>query len=542
LAIVAGVLGKHTKTSLGNIKIINMGLTFRLGQVPLAIFTDTSNNVGIGAAANASFKLQVTGATNLTGALTGTSATFTGSGAFGSAAMSTARLTITDGTSIAAYWKATNTNVATRDWTIITNNNNFGDFAIRQGNSQGADATTGTDRLFISNNGLIGIGYSNPQAFLDSSGYGNLVVGNGSGAKGITIFGGTTGQSGLMFADATSGSGAYTGYILYSHSSDQMELATGGGTPRLTISSTGAATFSSTITAASTLYLGYDGTYGSTYRTLGLTGITNGTHRIFAGTADNLYIAAATSRGIEFWTDGSSGTKMIITSGGNVGIGTSSPTASLHIIRALGSDVISIGESGNNTRFAIGQEASYTGNYINSTNIDLKIQSYLSGGSGGSIIFQTGGSGSGSLEERIRITSNGNINMNAAVYNNTAVATTRILYIGSDYRIGGISSIRASKKNIQNLSNVDWIYSLNPVTFNYRKKDEEEKYTDEVYDELVYGLIAEDTAPIADFLINYNAKQDGTKEMVGIEYMRLITPMLKAIQELKSEIEQLKNK
>jgi hypothetical protein len=519
-----------------------MGLTNKLGLLAQSVQQDTSLNIGIGGAANASFKLQVTGATNLTGALTGTSATFTGSGAFGSAAMSTARLTITDGTSIAAYWKATNTNVATRDWTIITNNNNFGDFAIRQGNSQGADATTGTDRLFISNNGLIGIGYSNPQAFLDSSGYGNLVVGNGSGAKGITIFGGTTGQSGLMFADATSGSGAYTGYILYSHSSDQMELATGGGTPRLTISSTGAATFSSTITAASTLYLGYDGTYGSTYRTLGLTGITNGTHRIFAGTADNLYIAAATSRGIEFWTDGSSGTKMIITSGGNVGIGTSSPTASLHIIRALGSDVISIGESGNNTRFAIGQEASYTGNYINSTNIDLKIQSYLSGGSGGSIIFQTGGSGSGSLEERIRITSNGNINMNAAVYNNTAVATTRILYIGSDYRIGGISSIRASKKNIQNLSNVDWIYSLNPVTFNYRKKDEEEKYTDEVYDELVYGLIAEDTAPIADFLINYNAKQDGTKEMVGIEYMRLITPMLKAIQELKSEIEQLKNK
>jgi hypothetical protein len=89
----------------------------------------------------------------LTGALSGTSAMFTGSGAFGSAAMSTARLTITDGTSIAAYWKATNTNVATRDWTIITNNNNFGDFAIRQGNSQGADATSGTDRLLFSATG-----------------------------------------------------------------------------------------------------------------------------------------------------------------------------------------------------------------------------------------------------------------------------------------------------------------------------------------------------------------------------------------------------
>jgi len=143
---------------------------------------------------------------------------------------------------------------------------------------------------------------------------------------------------------------------------------------------------------------------------------------------------------------------------------------------------------------------------------------------------------------KMDITAAGNINMNATVYNNTAVATTRILYIGSDYRIGGISSIRESKKNIQNISNVNWIYSLNPVTFNYRKKDEEEKYTEEIYDELVYGLIAEDTAPIADFLINYNAKEDGTKEMVGIEYMRLITPMLKAIQELKAEIEQLKNK
>ncbi len=54
-----------------------MGLTQKLGTIPLAILTDSSNNVGIGGAANASFKLQVTGATNLTGALSGTSGTFT---------------------------------------------------------------------------------------------------------------------------------------------------------------------------------------------------------------------------------------------------------------------------------------------------------------------------------------------------------------------------------------------------------------------------------------------------------------------------------
>jgi hypothetical protein len=42
-------------------------------------------------------------------------------------------------------------------------------------------------------------------------------------------------------------------------------------------------------------------------------------------------------------------------------------------------------------------------------------------------------------------------------------------------------------------------------------------------------------------LVNYNEKEDGTKEMIGIEYMRLITPMLKAIQELKAEVEALKS-
>jgi hypothetical protein len=141
----------------------------------------------------------------------------------------------------------------------------------------------------------------------------------------------------------------------------------------------------------------------------------------------------------------------------------------------------------------------------------------------------------------MRIANSLNIGFNSVVYNNSTSATTRTLYIGGDYFIGGISSIRESKKNIQNLSNVDWLYQLNPVTFNYRKKDEEGKYTEEIYDELNYGLIAEDTQPIADFLINYDESNDD-KKMIGIEYSRLITPMLKAIQELKAEIDTLKQK
>ena len=143
----------------------------------------------------------------------------------------------------------------------------------------------------------------------------------------------------------------------------------------------------------------------------------------------------------------------------------------------------------------------------------------------------------------LQVRNDGNIRINSTVFNGTTAGSTRTLFVGDGgYFLGGISSIRASKDNIQNIKDVNWIYQLNPVTFNYRKKDEEGNYTNETFDESNYGLIAEDTQPIADFLINYNNKEDGSKEMIGIEYSRLITPMLKAIQEQQAQIEELKAK
>jgi hypothetical protein len=95
---------------------------------------------------------------------------------------------------------------------------------------------------------------------------------------------------------------------------------------------------------------------------------------------------------------------MALNENGRVGIGMNDPQASLHIIKALGNDAISIGESGTNTRLALGQESSYAGNYVDSKNIDLKFKSYLAGGTGGNIIFQTG---DGSVSSRFRINTNG---------------------------------------------------------------------------------------------------------------------------------------
>ncbi len=48
-----------------------MGLTQKLGTIPLAIFTDASNNVGIGGSPSGSFKLDVTGTGRFTSGITG---------------------------------------------------------------------------------------------------------------------------------------------------------------------------------------------------------------------------------------------------------------------------------------------------------------------------------------------------------------------------------------------------------------------------------------------------------------------------------------
>jgi hypothetical protein len=68
--------------------------------------------------------------------------------------------------------------------------------------------------------------------------------------------------------------------------------------------------------------VGTDGTYAG-YSTIGFGGTTNGYNRVFGnnGTGDGLFLAAATSQGISFWTNGANN-RMYITSSGNVLINT----------------------------------------------------------------------------------------------------------------------------------------------------------------------------------------------------------------------------
>jgi hypothetical protein len=83
----------------------------------------------------------------------------------------------------------------------------------------------------------VGIGQTSPSTFSGNAAT-NLVIGNGGGSNGITLYPGATGQGTIDFASSTSGTGQYKGYLTYSTTTDTMYLGTAAST-RMTIDSSG---------------------------------------------------------------------------------------------------------------------------------------------------------------------------------------------------------------------------------------------------------------------------------------------------------------
>ncbi len=130
---------------------------------------------------------------------------------------------------------------------------------------------------------------------------------------------------------------------------------------------------------------------------------------------------------------------------------------------------------------------------------------------------------------------NGEFNTGAlasAPYNNN-VGAVRTLMVTSAGVLGYNASTRNTKTNITPLTSVNWLFNLQPVSFNYREKDEEGNYTDVAKADVHYGLIAEDTEKVNKELCFYNA--DGS--LAGVNYDMLAPALLKAIQEMKALVD-----
>ena len=275
-----------------------MGLTQKLGTIPLAILTDSSNNVGIGAAANASFKLQVTGATNLTGALSGTSATFSGDVGVGTSSPS-AKLNvsgISSGTSIRldhtssysallSYINGTN---------FIGLDNDSGTMILYAGSAE---------RMRITSGGNVGIGTSSPFYGVD--------IASSDAVKAflrITKTGGA--QAFLQAFDDAAYCGTITSHplIISTNSTEKMRITSGGNVV------IGGTTAQNNATNRGNL------TINGTTSILNLSiSDTNGGYLYHGGT-DMLLVNAKNGAQL-FYTNDTE--QMRITSGGDVGIGMS---------------------------------------------------------------------------------------------------------------------------------------------------------------------------------------------------------------------------
>jgi len=122
-------------------------------------------------------------------------------------------------------------------------------------------------------------------------------------------------------------------------------------------------------------------------------------------------------------------------------------------------------------------------------------------------------------------------------YGNTVGATNRTLYIDNGGVIGGLSSTRESKTNIAPIADANWLMSLEPVSYNRRLKNDEDVYTDIASPNTEFGLIADDVANVRpEICVFFKGK------VSGINYEQLIAPMLKEIQKLRAEVNELKEK
>ena len=108
-------------------------------------------------------------------------------------------------------------------------------------------------------------------------------------------------------------------------------------------------------------------------------------------------------------------------------------------------------------------------------------------------------------------------------------------------------SVREMKTDINDMSSVDWIHSLRPRSFKFRdfetNEDGSKTYLETTNDEpnTEYGLIAEEVNEVngSDYILDKQTDEDGNENLKGVLYHNLVPVLLKAVQEQKNTIQEL---
>ena len=97
--------------------------------------------------------------------------------------------------------------------------------------------TNGTENLRIDSSGRVMMGNTQAANMLGAAN--RLVIGDGGGNQGMTIYSSSSDSGTIAFADGTSDPSYRMGQIIYDHGGNAMSFRTNGNTERLSILSGG---------------------------------------------------------------------------------------------------------------------------------------------------------------------------------------------------------------------------------------------------------------------------------------------------------------
>jgi hypothetical protein len=394
----------------------------------------------------------------------------------------------------------------------------------------------------------------------------------GDGINGTYFLGGAGNTARqLKFSTSTTTNVGDTHIIDAQSGTGVIQFAT-TSTPRLTIASTGAATFSSTVaingSTVSTEGLSVQYNQAKTYTTS--TAVSRWHSNESSGSQFKLNLfaignATSSSRVFKFQTSNegvaNDGIIAFQPDGGNVGIGTTSPskllsiyssantnTAQSVIFDATSTRKLYLGTFSNSAYLSYG--GTYSSGWASDATTAISLIAMSSENNDSWMTFGTSQTNGAGPTERMRITSDGNVGIGTTTpgvslevnglirsiptYNNTSATLANLVVTSGGTFERSTASSGRYKENITDWNGgLDLILALKPKTFTYKKD-----YYDKANIHFL-GLIAEEVSEVSPYLADYE-NEDRTGDVENVRYANIVVPLIQAIQEQQAQIEELK--